>query len=235
MPGTKQVNLSERRVDHQEEPHIAGSDSESDQETIEVQVEKARKRAKGVPAHKKTGEAVQAKGVAAKKAQGAASLREREIARMAKKNNQLERLAKIEEMEQAERERGAALAAKTQPKEPTKNSTEGGDIDARFARLEELLTIRNAQEDAAPKTKAKPKRKPPARAPDTSDDDDETPRQKSVRRSAKTELRKRAGAHEEELNKKGHLVGNRHKKDAMALDHEAQFLQMASQLMPGRF
>ena len=227
MPGTKQANTP--------------SDSESDHETIEVQVEKARKRAKGVPAHKETGKAVQAKGVAAKKASGAASTREREIARLAKKNDQLERLAKIEEMERAERERGAALQAKTKPvTEPVKNSTESGDIDARFARLEELLTMRNAQSSATREEAAKPKvtkRKPrvPKKKEDSSEDDDETPRQKSVRRSAKTELRKRAGAHEEELNKKGHLVGNRHKKNAMEMDHEDAWNAMARELMPGRF
>lgn len=205
------------------------SELESEPETIEVQVASARKRAKGVPAHKETGKAVQAKGAAAKKASGAASVREREVARLAKKNDHLERLKKIDELEQAERERAALLAEK-QKSTKKASALEAGDLDSRFAKLEAMLMARN-DEPKHPKPKAK--KKPPP--PPSSSEEDEPPRQKAVRKSAKAELRKKAGAREEELNNRGHLVGNKSKKAVMQHDHERAFLDLASQLLPGRF
>lgn len=217
------------------------SGSDSDSETIEVQVAKARQRAKGVPAHKETGKKVQAKGVAAKKAQGAASTRERELARLAKKNDQAERLARIEEKERAEKERAELLAANAS-KAP-RQTKQDGDLDTRFARLEALIMSRNAESQAESKgkSKAKPKRKPssaqvgPKVQESSDEEEEEPPRQKAVRKSAKAELKRKVGAQEEELNHKGHLVNNKGKKQAMELDHERAFMSLASNLLPGRF
>ena len=83
------------------------------------------------------------------------------------------------------------------------------------------------------KSKPKPK-KVRAPTPDSSDSDEEVPRQKAVRRSAKTELKRQAGATEEAMLKKSKLVGNRHKAAAMEMDAEREFRMLGSQLMPGR-
>lgn len=221
---------------------VSMADSDSEPETLEVQVEAAKRtRKKGLPAHKETGKAVQKLGVEAKRQQGAASKREKEIERLMKANDRLEKLNKISDLEHAERERAELLKKANRERTVAKDNApkptvQENDINARFARLEELLMARQSES-----TSFKPKRKPPAkRAPlpkDSSDDsdEDEPPRQKAVRRSAKAALKQVGGAQEELINKRAHLVGNRHKAKAMELDEERRFADMASQLFPGRY
>jgi hypothetical protein len=209
--------------------------SSDEEESIEVQVEGAKKRAKGNPALKERGKAVQAQGAAARKTQGAASSRERDLDRLTKRNNQLERLAKISELEAAERSRGELLS-KSMPVSTPKNNTEAntrdGELNARLAKMEELLTARNAEAAPAKKGKKKASKPPP---PSSSDDEDEQPRQKAVRKSAKTELKRRAGAEEEHLHGKGAVLGNRNKAKAMDMDAQKRFRDLANSIMPGRF
>ena len=224
--------------DHEPSARLATAD-----ETLEVQIDKAKKsRKKGVEAHKQTGKAVQKLGVEAKKTQAAASKREREIERLTKKNDHLEKLAKISDLEYAERERAELLKRNNREKTPAqanapKPTVQDGDLHAKLTRLEELIMAR--QSEAAPVAPKKRAKKAPPRQqapPDSSDDsEDEPPRQKAVRRSAKAALKQVGGAQEEMINKRAHLVGNKHKAKAMELDQERRFADLGSQLFPGRY
>ena len=213
--------------------------SSSGEETIEVQVEnaKSRKRApsKGLTAR---GKAVQSKGVEARKEKGAASTRERELQRLAKKNDQLERLAKIDEQEKAEHERSQALARASQDKSKDKaavaSKTADGELNMRLARIEELMTARQAESADAKKKKAPAKKRAPKEAADT-DSDDEPPRQKAVKRSAKTELKRRAGAEEEHLHGRSNLLNNKNKGRAVELEQQERMRQLAMNIMPGAY
>ncbi|MGV0964273.1 MAG: hypothetical protein ACOYBT_10345 [Polynucleobacter sp.] len=215
--------------------------SDSDSETLQVQVENAKQtRKKGLPAHKETGKKVQAMGVEARKKQAAASKREKEVEKLMRRNDQLEKLNKIAELEHAEKERAELLKQNNREKSAAASSNKpsapvaDGDINARFARLEELIMARQS-EAPTPKPKAKRAPKKPAAPVDSDSDDEAPPRQKAVGKSARHELRKKAGAEEEQLNKRGHLVGNKGKAKAMELDQERQYMEIANQLMPGRF
>ena len=212
--------------------------SDSEPETLEVQVEAAkRSRKKGVPAHKETGKNVQKLGVEAKKQQAAASKREKEVERLQKANDRLAKLNKISDLEHAERERAELLKQANRERTPAqanapKPSVAQDDINARFARLEELIMARQAEQ---PKKKKGPAKKAPVPLDSSDDDEAPPPRQKAVSKSARTELKRKAGAQEEEMHKRGHLVGNKGKAKAMELDQERQFMDIASQLMPGRY
>lgn len=214
--------------------------SDSDSETLQVQVENAKQsRKKGLPAHKETGKKVQSLGVEAKKKQAAASKREKEVEKLMRRNDQLEKLNKIAELEHAERERSELLKQNNREKGSAASANKpsapvgDGDINARFARLEELIMARQSEASAAKPKAKRAAKKPPVAV--ESDSDEDPPRQKAVRKSAKTELKRAAGAHEEQLNKRGHIVGNKGKQKAMELDQERQYMDIASQLMPGRF
>lgn len=224
---------------------VATHSSSSDEETIEVQVEKARKapvrqsRAKGVPSLQQRGKEVQAKGTEARKQSGAASTRERELQRLAKKNDQLERLAKIEAAEKAEKDRADSLSRAshdkkkaTLPDGQSGQQSEAGELNMRLAKLEELMTARAAESAAAPKRKRAPAKKQP---PPESESDDEPPRQKAVKRSAKTELKRRAGAEEEHLHGRSNLLHNQHKGKAIELEQQERMRELAMNIMPGRY
>lgn len=216
------------------------ADTQEAPEELEVQVRNAMSRKKGLPAHVETGKKVQAAGTAAQKAKGYASQREKALETERKKNDRLERLAKIEEAEEAERERGARLAdvkGKKAQAPSTEDRAEDATtgFDSRLAKIEELLMARQQEAQEAPpkrKRKAAPRRQVEV---EETDDEDEPPRQKHVRKSAKSELRKKAGAYEEGLNNRSNIMGNTGKQRAMEHDQEARYRAMAQNLMPGLF
>lgn len=228
----------------QAEDSPAPQDSEeSEPETLEVQVQAARSRKKGVQGHVDQGKRINAAGTAARKEQGAASTRLKKVEQERKKNDRLARLKKVEEEEEAERERGRQLRADKadKPEEPHKPAAAGvhqaDAYDDRFRRLEELLLARQSEEP--PKKKRAPPKAPPKRRappPDSSDEEEEEPeRHKQVRRSARSELKARTGALEENLHRKSHSVGNRAKYSVEELDRRRHHEALAAQLTPGRY
>lgn len=235
MPPKKAAKVTETQLT--EEPETLMEDTEPvEEESIEVQVNDARKRKKQVPAHVAQGKSIQAKGAAARRAQGAASTKEREVERLIKRNNQLERIAKIDELEKAEKARAALIQQQLQDK-PTPNKKEvPDDLNHRLAKLEELLTARMAEKEEVQKPKTPARRRAPVKKMEmSSSEDEEPPRQKAVRRSAKTELARKAGAHEEQLHARSTVVGNKGKKQAMSIDKDNEYIELGRMLMPGAF
>lgn len=220
------------------EPVHSDGSSSGEEETIEVQVQNAKARKKGNPALKERGKAVQAKGAEARKQDGAASAREREVQRLAKKNDKAERLARIAELEAAERERAERLAQghkekKGKDKVTEDANTDSGDLNMRLVRMEELLAAREA-ESSKPKKKAPPKKK--ATVVEASDsEDDAPPRQKAVKRSAKTELKRRVGAEEETLHGKSNVLNNKNKQKALDLEQQQRMEALSRNIMPGLY
>lgn len=212
----------------------------SEEETIDVQVQNARKR-KAAPALKERGKAIQAKGVEARKKAGAASAREREVERLSKKNDHLERMSKIDQLEAAERERAEALQKTLDEKKKGKqkvNVAGEHEVNLRLAKLEELMTARAAEKEEMKKPK-RTKKAPPKRSQDaepdesaSSDDDEEPPRQRAVRKSAKSELKRRAGAEEEQLHGRSNPISNRNKGKAVELEHQQRMRALAQNIMP---
>ena len=211
---------------------------ESPVEELEVQVKQAMGRQKNVPGHVENGKKMQAKGVEARKQNGYASQREKKLAAEQKKNDRLQRQLDIEAKETAERARGERLAGEMRDKEkapPAKQETTDGqtDMEKRFQRLEELLLARQAEE---PKKKAKSRANPkPKAAPkeESSDDEPVHPRQKQVRKSAQTEMRKKSGAMEEDIHSRGHLPSNPGMQKVMVMDQQDRYNAMARNLFPG--
>lgn len=230
MAPKKQVHITPLQDDERRE------EPEGDTEELEVQVKQAM-RTKGVAGHVENGKKIQAKGVEARKQNGYASQREKKLAAEQKKNDRLERMKNIEEAEEAERERSERLSGgkKQAPPVPIHATTDKApNYDDRLARIEELLQARQA-EAAAPKKKAsKAKLKPAPKEEETSEEEEELPpRQKQVRKSAKTEMKKKSGAIEESIHSRSHLPGNPGKQKAMLMDQEARWRELAANLLPG--
>lgn len=208
------------------------SSDEEQQQPLEDQVEQAVKksRKKGVAAHVDHGKEVQKAGVAARRQNGFASAREKSLATARKKNDRLERMQKIEEAEAEEKARSERLSKGKHDNEdvPTDHAP---NYNGLLSRLEELLQQR--QGETQPKKGKRTAKKPPGTPQDSSDESDEPPRQKQVRKSAKKELRNKTGAMEEDLNNKGHLVGNKGKQRVMQHDADERWRNMASNLFPG--
>jgi colicin import membrane protein len=230
----KQATKSKPESEHSD------ASSSSDEETIEVQVQNAKARKKGNPALKERGKAIQSKGVETRKADGAASAREREVARLAKKNDKAERLAQIAEKEAAEKERAERLAQshkdkKGKDKVSEEAHTDSKELNTRLARMEELLAAREAEASKS-KKKAPPKKKATAVAVEASDsDEDAPPRQKAVKRSAKTELKRRVGAEEETIHGKSNVLNNKNKQKALDLERQQHMEALARNIMPGLY
>lgn len=222
----------------QPDPANSDASSSSEEETIEVQVQNAKARKKGNPALKERGKAIQSKGVETRKQDGAASAREREVQRLAKKNDKAERLAQIAEKEAAEKERAERLAQSHKDKKGKDKVTEDANTDSRelnmrLARMEELLAAREA-ESSRPKKKAPPKKK--AMVAEASDsEDDAPPRQKAVKRSAKTELKRRVGAEEETLHGRSNVLNNKNKQKALELEQQHRMEALSRNIMPGLY
>lgn len=228
----KQASKSKPESDHSD------ASSSSDEETIEVQVQNAKARKKGNPALKERGKAIQSKGVETRKADGAASAREREVARLAKKNDKAERLARIAEKEAAEKERAERLAQshkdkKGKDKVREEAQTDSKELNTRLARMEELLAAREV-EAAKPKKRA-PQKKTAAVVEESDSDDDPPPRQKAVKRSAKTELKRRVGAEEETIHGKSNVLNNKNKQKALDLERQQHMEALARNIMPGLY
>lgn len=228
----------------QPEPVDSDASSSSEEETIEVQVQNAKARKKGNPALKERGKAIQSKGVETRKQDGAASAREREVQRLAKKNDKAERLAQIAEKEAAEKERAERLAQSHKDKKGKDKVTEDANTDSRelnmrLARMEELLAAREA-ESSRPKKKAPPKKKAMVAEVGTlveasDSEDDAPPRQKAVKRSAKTELKRRVGAEEETLHGRSNVLNNKNKQKALELEQQHRMEALSRNIMPGLY
>lgn len=216
------------------------SEAEPETEELEVQVKQAMRK-KGVAGHVENGKKMQAKGVEARKQNGFASQREKKLAAEQKKNDRLERLRKIDDAEEAERERSERLAGEKrektkEPKVPIHDTIDPApNFDSRLARIEELLQARQAEVPA--KSKKKPPAKKAVRQEEESSEEDQEvpPRQKQVRKSAKTEMKKKSGAIEEDIHTRGHMFGNTGKQKAILIDQNERYKAMARNLMPGMF